>query len=137
MPHFTIEYSSNLEGRVDFKELAKVVHNAALATGVFEVGAVRTRTEPRNVYVIADGHPDNAFVAVTARIAQGRSPEVRKRLGATVFDALCSYMAKVYETTPIGLSLEVQEIDPTASFKKNNLHEIVKQRAAEVPAGKE
>jgi 5-carboxymethyl-2-hydroxymuconate isomerase len=137
MPHFTIEYSSNLEDRVDFRELARVVHEAALSTGVFEVGAVRTRTEPRNVYVIADGHPDNAFVAVIARIAQGRSPEVRKHVGATVFDALCDYLAKVYESAPIGLSLEVQEIDPLASFKKNNLHEIVKQRAAKVQAGKE
>jgi 5-carboxymethyl-2-hydroxymuconate isomerase len=137
MPHFTIEYSRNLEDRVDFKELATIVHKAALSTGVFEVGAVRTRTEPRDVYVIADGHPENAFVAITARIAQGRSPEVRKRLGETVFKALCSYLSKVYETTPIGLSLEVQEIDPTASFKQNNLHEIVKQRTAKAAVGKE
>jgi 5-carboxymethyl-2-hydroxymuconate isomerase len=130
MPHFIIEYSRNLEDRVDFRDLAKKVHEAALSTGVFELGAVRTRLEPRDVYVIADGHPDNSFVAVTARIASGRSAEVRKRLGQTVFNVVCEQLAKVFASTPLGISLEVQEIDPTASFKKNNLHEIVKQRAA-------
>ena len=137
MPHFTIEYSKNLEDRVDFRDLAKKVHEAALSTGVFELGDVRTRTEPRDVYVIADGDPKNSFVAITARVASGRSAEVRKRIGQTVFDALCAFLAEVYETTPIGLSLEVQEIDPTASFKKNNLHAIVKQRATMARTGKE
>lgn len=130
MPHFTIEYSRNLEDRVDFRELAKKIHEAALSTGVFDVAAVRTRTEPREVYVIADGRPENAYVAITARIAAGRSAEVRKQVGQTVFDVLCDSLSKVYETTPIGLSLEVQEIDPVASFKKNSIREMMKQRAA-------
>jgi 5-carboxymethyl-2-hydroxymuconate isomerase len=137
MPHFTIEYSRNLEDRVDFRDLAKKIHEAALSTGVFELGAVRTRTEPREVYVIADGNPENSFVAITARIASGRSAEVRNRVGKTVFDALCEQLAKVYETTPIGLTMAVEEIDPAGSFKKNNLHAIVKERAVKAGVGKE
>src|SRR5208283_5812574 len=105
MPHLIIEYSRNLEDQIDIGDLAREVHEAALASGVFEVGAVRTRTEPRDVYVIADGHPENAFVALTVRIASGRSAETRKRLGQTIFDAVCNRLAKVYETTPIGISL--------------------------------
>ena len=136
MPHLIIEYSRNLEDQIVIGDLARKVHEAALASGVFEVGAVRTRTEPRDVYVIADGHPENTFVALTIRIASGRSAETRKRLGQSVFDAVCNHLAGVYETTPIGISLEVQEIDPTASFKKNNLHAIVKQRAGKAEVGK-
>ena len=136
MPHLIVEYSKNLEGRVNIEELARKVHEAALASGVFEVGAVRTRTERRDTYVIADGHPDNAFVAVIGRIASGRSPETRKRLGQMIFDAVCQELAAAYESTPMGISVEVQEIDPTASFKKNNLHAIVKARAAEALAAK-
>jgi 5-carboxymethyl-2-hydroxymuconate isomerase len=135
MPHLIIEYSKNLEDQIVMGDLARKVHEAALASGVFEVGAVRTRTEPREVYVIADGHPQNAFVALTVRIASGRSAETRKRLGQTIFDALCDHLAMVYETTPISISLEVQEIDPTAAFKKNNLHALVKQRAGQLRVG--
>jgi 5-carboxymethyl-2-hydroxymuconate isomerase len=30
---------------------------------------------------------------------------------------------------PLGIALEMQEIDPVLTFKKNNLHDYVKQRA--------
>ena len=122
MPHLIVEYSANLENQIDVLKLVETIHHAALKTGVFEVAAVRTRASRRDYYVIADGHRDNAFVAIMVRIAPGR-------LGQEIFDAACDYLQKTYETTPIGISLEVQEIDNTAAFRKNNLHEIVKHRA--------
>ncbi len=129
MPHITIEYSANLRDKVDVAKLVEIVHQAALRTGVFEVAAVRTRAAARDLYVIADGHADNAFVAISARIAPGRPVETRKRLGQEIFDAACEFLRSVYETSPLAISLEVQEIDNTAAFRKNNLHSIVKERA--------
>ena len=129
MPHLTVEYSANLENQIDILGLVETIHNAALKTGVFEVAAVRTRASRRDYYVIADGHRDNAFVAIWVRIAPGRPVETRKRLGQEIFDAACDFLQKTYESTPIGISLEVNEIDNTAAFRKNNLHAIVKERA--------
>ncbi len=43
MPHFTMEYSSNLDGTVDFDGLCRAVHETILDTGLFELGAVRVR----------------------------------------------------------------------------------------------
>jgi 5-carboxymethyl-2-hydroxymuconate isomerase len=129
MPHLIVEYSANLENQIDVLNLVETIHHAALKSGVFEVAAVRTRASRRDYYVIADGHRDNAFVAIMVRVAPGRPPETRKRLGQEIFDAACDYLKKTYETTPISISLEVQEIDNTAAFRKNNLHEIVKHRA--------
>ena len=129
MPHIVVEYSANLENQIDVLKLVEEVHQAALKTGVFEVAAVRTRASRREYYAIADGHRDNAFVAIWVRVAPGRPPETRKRLGQEIFDAACKFLEHVYEKTPIGISLEVQEIDNTAAFRKNNLHEIVKHRA--------
>lgn len=129
MPHLIVEYSANLDNQIDILELVEAVHQAALRTGVFEVAAVRTRAERREYYVIADGHRDNAFVAISVRIAPGRPPETRKRLGQEIFDAACGYLEKVYERTPLAISLEVQEIENTAAFRKNNLHALVKHRA--------
>jgi 5-carboxymethyl-2-hydroxymuconate isomerase len=129
MPHLIVEYSANLENQIDILQLVEKIHQAALRTGVFEVGAVRTRAVKCDYYVIADGHRDNAFVAIMVRIAPGRPLETRQRLGQDIFDAACEFLETVYETTPIGISLEVQEIDKTAAFRKNNLHAVVKQRA--------
>jgi 5-carboxymethyl-2-hydroxymuconate isomerase len=129
MPHLIVEYSANLDDQIDIEKLIEAVHQAALRTGVFEVAAVRTRAERRDYYVIADGHEDNGFVAISVRVAPGRSRETRQRLGQEIFDAACEYLEKVYERTPLAISLEVQEIDNTAAFRKNNLHAIVKERA--------
>ena len=129
MPHLTVEYSANLENQMDILRLVETIHNAALKTGVFELAAVRTRASRRDYYVIADGHRDNAFVAIAVRIAPGRPVETRQRLGQEIFDAACEFLRHLYETTPIGISLEVQEIDNTAAFRKNNLHARVKERA--------
>lgn len=134
MPHLTVEYSANLEHQIDIPDLVSKIHDAALTTGVFEMSAVRTRAERRDCYVIADGCSENLFIAVWVRIAQGRDAETRKRIGKTVFDTVCNYLEKkLAENAPISISLEVQEIDPIATFRKNNLYAMVQERAAKSP----
>ncbi len=129
MPHLLVEYSANLEEEIAIQELVGKVHEAALATGIFEAAAVRTRAQRRDVYTIADGHKDNSFVAIWVTIGEGRNEETRKQLGKVIFDAVCSHMEKVSNTKALAISLEVQEIDSTAAFRKNNLHALVKERS--------
>jgi hypothetical protein len=63
------------------------------------------------------------------RIAPGRPPETRRRVGQEIFEAACEFLKNVYETTPLAISLEVREIDNTAAFREKNLGEIVKEPA--------
>ena len=128
MPHIVVEYSANLRGRIVPEDLIERVHQAALRTGVFPVGGTRTRAAERACYRIADGHPDNAFVHVVLRIAHGRDLATRRRVGEEVFGALCKYLEGIFERSPLGVSLEIQEIDPEVSWKKNNLHDHVRRR---------
>lgn len=132
MPHLIVEYSSNLEDerRVDIRALVDAVHAAALEAGVFPIGGLRTRAERRDVYRVADGHADNGFVHVQARIGTGRTAEVRQKAAEHLFEAVKRATAKAFETSPLGLTLEIVEIDPVGSLKHNNLHEIVERRRA-------
>ena len=57
MPHFVIEYSANLDGRVDFAGLCSAVRQTMLDTGLFEIGAVRVRTVRCDHFAIADELP--------------------------------------------------------------------------------
>ena len=74
------------------------------------------------------------FGAVTAvadlslKVGHGRDLETRKRAGEAIFEAACHHLAPIYESQPLAISLEMQEIDPVLTFKKNNLHERVRQR---------
>lgn len=137
MPHIVVEYSANLRARIGPENLIECVHQAALRTGVFPIGGTRTRAAERSCFRIADGHPDNAFVHVVLRIAHGRDLATRRRVGEEVFGAVCKYLEGPFERSPLGISLEIQEIDPAVSWKKNNLHEYVNRRqgaAAETQA---
>ncbi|MBV9566636.1 MAG: 5-carboxymethyl-2-hydroxymuconate Delta-isomerase [Hyphomicrobiales bacterium] len=135
MPHIVIEYSANLENRVELHQLVREAHEAALASGVFEIGGLRTRCARRDVYRVADGHPDNSFIAVNVRIGHGRDEATRHRAGKMIFDAICAHLKPIMATTPIGITLDVAEIDKAATFKQNNMHGIVKARREKAPRG--
>jgi 5-carboxymethyl-2-hydroxymuconate isomerase len=128
MPHLILEYSANLDEAVDLRRLVKTLHAAALKTGVFPLGGIRVRVARRDVYLIADGHPENAFIHLTARIGQGRDLATKRRAGEAIFAALCDELAPVFAERGLGVSFDIVEIDSDLSFKKNNLHEHVAAR---------
>ncbi len=133
MPHIIVEYSANIRGRIEPENLIESVHQAALRTGVFPIGGTRTRAAERSCYRIADGHPDNAFVHILLRIGHGRDLETRRRAAEQVFGEVCKFLEPLFQSSPLGISLEVQEIDPAVSLKKNNLHEHVRARQGRGP----
>lgn len=128
MAHIVVEYSANLRGQFDLDGFLRAVHEAALATGVFPVGGIRTRAYEAQHYVVADASPDNAFVHINLKVGHGRDLETRKRAGAAIFEVACKQLGAIFERLPVGIALEMQEIDPVLTFKKNNLHEHVKRR---------
>ena len=130
MPHVIVEYSANLEEELRPQALVDALHQAALKTGVMPIGGLRTRAERRDIYRVADGDPSNAFVAVLVRIGEGRDEETRRGIAETLMRALEAETQDVFARRGLGLTVEVQQIDGTASVKTNNLHEHVKARAA-------
>lgn len=122
MPHFSFEYSANLEGRIDIDALCRVIAAAALETGVYEVGGVRIRAIRCDHYVVADGVPENAFIDMSLRMGTGRTAEDKKRAGDHIFNAVATHLAKLYETPHFALSLEIREIDPVFVWRKNGMH---------------
>lgn len=129
MPHIVVEYSANLEEQVSPRRLVDELHRTALATGVFPTGGLRTRAERRDVYAVADGDPNHAFVAVVARISAGRDADTRRRVAAALMETLEAETAEAFRSRGLGLTVEVAEIDGTASLKTNNLHERLARKA--------
>lgn len=122
MPHLTIEYSANLDGRADLDALCAALLETVLETGLFEVGAVRVRALRADHYAIADRLPENAFVDLSFRIGKGRSADEKKRAGEAIFATASSLLAPLFETPHFALSLEIREIDAELSWKKNAIH---------------
>lgn len=128
MPHILIEYSANLDSAIEIAAIVTAIHEAALSTGVFPLGGTRTRAARREVYAIADQHPDNAFIHVQLAIGEGRSVDARHKAGKKIFAALTDATEEIAIHRPLALSLNITEIDSATSFKKNNIHDIVATR---------
>ena len=128
MPHLVIEYSANVADVADIGGLVDAVHSAALATGVAAPDALRTRAALREHYAIGDRHPDNMFVALTARLGAGRSDDDKAQFVRALMDALTDYLGEA--TAAMMLSVEYQEIDPAWRINENHLRAVIAERAS-------
>lgn len=122
MPHFTAEYSGNLDPVVDMAAFCECIRVAMLDTGLFELGAVRVRALRAEAYAIADALPQNGFIDMSLRIGAGRRPEDKQRAGEMIFAAASEFLAVQLSTAHFALSLEIREIDPALSWKRNSIH---------------
>jgi len=131
MPHLFVEYSANIEDRMQLDLLLDRLYEAGLASGVFPIGGIRVRAHRVDHYRIADCAPDNAFVHVTALLGHGRPLDVRRRVGEQLFAVLKTHFRELFATSPLALSFNIQELHSELNFKQNNLHEYVARRKAE------
>ncbi|MBT8098457.1 MAG: 5-carboxymethyl-2-hydroxymuconate Delta-isomerase [Gammaproteobacteria bacterium] len=129
MPHQIIEYSANLDAFMDVDALLKALHETAKDIDALPTGGIRTRAVSRRHYAIADGHPDNAFINVTLRVAEGRTLETRQQVGERLFKTLCDFVAPIFAEQPLSLSYEIQEIKPDTRWKHSNIRDHMARRA--------
>jgi 5-carboxymethyl-2-hydroxymuconate isomerase len=130
MPHFTIEYSANLEPRLDMATVVEVVRRAAVETGIFPLGGIRVRAVRCEHYAIADGDPSFGFLDMVLRLGEGRDLATRQKAGEHIFKALSAHLDPVFAGSRFALSFDMQINDKNTSWKRNNIHEALKAEAA-------
>ena len=130
MPHFTIEYSANLDARVDMAEIVEVVRTAAVETGIFPLGGIRVRAVRCEHYAIADGDPQHGFLAMVLRLGEGRDLAARQKAGEQIFRALSVHLDPVFAGSNFALSFDMQINDKETSWKRNNIHDALKVETA-------
>jgi 5-carboxymethyl-2-hydroxymuconate isomerase len=126
MPHFTLEYSANLDQLVDIGEVVETVRKAAIETGIFPLGGIRVRAIRCEHYAIADGNPHHGFLAMVLRLGEGRDLATRKEAGAHIFRRLADHLDPVFAERKFALSFDMQINDKETSWKRNNIHETLK-----------
>jgi 5-carboxymethyl-2-hydroxymuconate isomerase len=126
MPHFTIEYSANLDDCVDIKELVHIVRKAAVETGIFPLGGIRVRAIRCEHYAIADGREDFGFLDMVLRLGAGRDLATRRKAGEHIFKALSACLDPAFAQGKFALSFDMQINDKETSWKRNNIHEALR-----------
>ena len=126
MPHFTIEYSANLDGRVDMGAVVELVRKEAVATGIFPLGGIRVRAIRCEHYAIANGARNLGFLDMVLRLGEGRDLPTRQKAGEHIFRALSDHLDPVFAAGSFALSFDMQINDKETSWKRNNIHGALK-----------
>lgn len=125
MPHFTIEYSRNLEARLDMAAFCACLRDAAAATGVFPPAGIRVRAFAADHVVIADGDPKHGFIDISVRLRGGRSDADKSRATQALFEAAEAFVAEDMAANSLMLSLEMRDIDPALSPKVSSIRRFL------------
>ena len=130
MPHMIVEYSRNIEDLIGTDDLFMKMCDIGVATGVFARKGIRIRGEARDRHHIADGQPAHACVHTILRVGHGREEEALKDAGDRIYSVICEHLAALFETRALNFSMEIQEIHPVLTWKKNNTPHWMDARAA-------
>ena len=125
MPHLSIEYSRNLEARLDMPGLLRALRDAAVATRVFPPAGVRVRAFAADHVLIADGDPRHAFIDISVRLRGGRSAADKARATEAIFAAAEAFCAEDLARNSLMLSLEMRDIDPDLSPKTSSIRRFL------------
>jgi 5-carboxymethyl-2-hydroxymuconate isomerase len=125
MPHIHVDYSANLEDRLDVAGLCRVLRDAAVATGILPLAGIRVRAVRADYVVIADGNPDHAYLDISIRLRGGRSDAAKAEATASIFVAAEAYCAGVMATSSFMLSMEMRDINPALSPKASSIRKYL------------
>jgi 5-carboxymethyl-2-hydroxymuconate isomerase len=123
--HIVIEHSSNLRRQLNLPKFVEAIRQAALATGIFPLGGMRTRAYESEPDCSTHCPRDNTFVHLCVRVGQGRDHATCRQACEEIFAAACEQLREVHARAPLGISVEMQERDADPGVKQGNIRDYV------------
>lgn len=129
MPHIIIEHSAGINAAFDVEALVDALHNEAISQTALPTGGLRTRSHCTEFSRIGDGEVGREFIYIIVRLGEGRTKVVKRKIGESLFKILTNFTAEYFDAgNSLSLGLEVQEIEKDWTWKKNNIHQILKDK---------
>jgi 5-carboxymethyl-2-hydroxymuconate isomerase len=126
MAHFILEYSANLDSAaLALNPLFEKLHQAAVDTGLFPLGGIRSRAHRCEHFRVADGNPAYSFVHLQVKIGAGRTEEEKQAAAKSFFSVLSEHLNTLYEQQGMAISLEMTELPVALKYNQNNLRDYL------------
>ena len=121
--HIVIEHSSNLRRQLNLPKFVEAIRQAALATGIFPRAGMRTRAYESEPSCPMPCPRDNTFVHLCVRVGQGRDHAICRQACEEIFAAACEQLREVHARAPLGISVEMQELDADVGVRNGNIRD--------------
>lgn len=126
MPHLRIEYTANLDERLDMGDLCQLL--AQTLTGMLDAGGkpvfplygTRVLAYPAAHAAVGDGDARRSFMYLNLRIAPGRSEALVQAAGEALLAAAQSRLAPIMDQLPLRLTLHIDSSVPDYEGKFSN-----------------
>lgn len=120
MPQIILEYSSNIIDEVNQKEVFDEVHQILNAVGSVDLYNCKSRAINHVDYYIGDGNAKHAFVHLEVRLLEGRSDELKGKIGTELLNKIKSHFPKSFEELQLQITVELSDIKRAEYFKVNS-----------------
>lgn len=127
MPHLMVDYSPNIDDRIDMSAFCDTLRRAAIETGVFPMPGIRVRAMRADHVSIADGQAQHGYIDISIRLRAGRSDADKQAATQHIFDAAQRALEPALARFSIALSLEMRDIDPGLSPKTGSIRDHLKE----------
>jgi 5-carboxymethyl-2-hydroxymuconate isomerase len=117
MPQITLQYTANIDQEVNFSSLFAKVHYILNETGGINIDNCKSRAVRQDTYYIGQGETNNAFVHLEVRFLEGRSAQLKKKLGQELLDCLTEIYVPSIEKHILQITVEIDDIKRELYFK--------------------
>lgn len=122
MPHLLLECSANVPDSPDLRRVLLDLHEALMASALFDRKDLKSRAVRHEVFAVADGTEDRAFVALSIAILDGRADEVKAALSDAALDVLIRAFPRLVAGGRGAISVEVRDLH-RASYRRVRVRE--------------
>jgi len=111
MPHLMLEYTKNLQSKIDFKEIFSKIHGEIIETGEFVSDDIKSRAICIEKYFIGDGDPEKGFVHLSISLLDQRDENLKIQLSKALLQVLSNYLKVNTKENKCQITVEVVNIN--------------------------
>ncbi len=120
MPHLSIEYSKNIESKIDLSKVLKSVHLSLEQCPEIDLSRLKSRLVPHEAVICGARAVSIEMIHVTLAVLSGRNIEMRRTFGKAIFECLQEQTAGYGADQAQGalsLTVEIREMERDCYFR--------------------
>ena len=111
MPHCILEYSDNISDKPNSLSLFKQIHKSLVATGLFDLHDIKSRTIVHKDFFIGDGNKERGFATLSVQVLSGRDDKTKKMISDSCLKILEPFFENSLKSMKFSLTVQIYEID--------------------------
>ncbi len=117
MPQITLQYTANINQKINYKAMFAEIHGILSDIGKINIGNCKSRAVKLDEYYIAQGEKDNAFIHLEVKFMEGRPDELKQDLGRQILDVLIKFYGKSIDKCSLQVTVEILDLKRNSYFK--------------------